>query len=382
LADQQGDDPDALEIIEDWGKSGRASKQHLRGGFARLEDMVANGEVTAVYSYSANRLARSLESLARFAKTCEKAGVPIRCADGYSPDVSTSTGRMVLGILGSVYAWQAEWTQERMIEATAIRRENGHHIGPAPYGTRVVDGKLVPNPAEDIRVVIDAYRRTGAFQGTARYLNSQAVPTRTGKPWATSSVKVMLEREAPELLPVRRQKGRMSTGFRFSGLLRCPHDGSVLTGRTYRGRYVAYFCRKAQIIPGHPKPASVAESKILAWAEGEVARFRPLGHKAIEGEGFDRDAYEAHRKRVIIAFMDGLIDRDERDVRLEALADEAEKATSGTRVLNIPATIDLHGWAPADVNSVLRALWSKVELGADLLPAGHADWRVPEEYVA
>ena len=95
LAEQHGDDPDALVVIEDWGKSGRAEKQHLRGGFARLEEMVRDGTATAVYAYSANRLARSLEALAKLAKACEAAKVPIRCADGYSPDVSTSTGRMV-----------------------------------------------------------------------------------------------------------------------------------------------------------------------------------------------------------------------------------------------------------------------------------------------
>src|SRR5688500_10920005 len=110
LAAQHGDDPDALVIIEEWGKSGRAEQPHLRDGFARLEAMIRDGECSAVYAYSANRLARSLETLARLAKLCGEHEVPIRCHDGYSPDVTTATGRMVLGILGSVYAWQAEWT--------------------------------------------------------------------------------------------------------------------------------------------------------------------------------------------------------------------------------------------------------------------------------
>src|SRR5207245_5490775 len=98
--------------IEDWGKSGRAEKQHLRTGFAELERMVRDGEATALYTYSANRLARSIESLAKLAKLCAEQNVPIRCHDGYFPDVSTSTSRMVLNILGSVYEWQAEWTKE------------------------------------------------------------------------------------------------------------------------------------------------------------------------------------------------------------------------------------------------------------------------------
>lgn len=374
LAAVNGDDPAALAWIEDWGKSGRAEKQHLRDGFARLTEMVAAGEASVIYSYSANRLARSLETLARLAKTCEAAGVPIRCADGYSPDVTTSTGRMVLGILGSVYTWQAEWTQERMIEATAVRRANGQHIGPAPYGMRLADGVLVPNPAEDIKGVIAAYRETGSIQATARLLTTRVVPTRTGKPWAASTVRAMLEREAPEILPVRRRKGRVSSAFRFSGLLRCPHDGTLLTGRTYRGRYVAYACRKAPVDPTHPHPATIAEPKILEWAETEAAHLRPSLDQYPEGDGFDRDEYEAHRKRIIIAFMDGLIDRDERDARLEAIAEKAEHTTA--RLVAVPQAID---WtkSPAAINAVLRALWRVVELGPDLRPV-RAEWTVPE----
>src|SRR4051794_11801924 len=84
IAAANGEDTNTLVWIEDWGKSGRAEKQHLRDGFGRLTEMVANGEATVIYSYSANRLARSLETLAKLAKACEAAGVPIRCADGYS----------------------------------------------------------------------------------------------------------------------------------------------------------------------------------------------------------------------------------------------------------------------------------------------------------
>jgi DNA invertase Pin-like site-specific DNA recombinase len=379
LAAVHGDDPATIEWIEDWGKSGRAEKQHLREGFARLEELVESGGATVIYSYSANRLARSLETLARLAKKCERAGVPIRCADGYSPDVTTSTGRMILNILGSIAQWQAEWVSERMLEATAIRKANGHHVGPAPFGFRVVDGKLVDNPAEDIEVVKSAYRRTGAFQAAARLLTTEKVPTRSGGNWSASAIRDMLEREAPEILPVRRKQGRTSSSFRFSGLLLCAHDGAMLTGRTYRGKYVAYACRKSATDPTHPRPHSIAEPAIQAWAKEEAARFRVPGDTLEEAEGFDRDAYEAHRKRIIVAFMDGLIERDERDERLEALAAEADKAT--TSLSDIPQTIDWDRWDASSINRILRAYWSHVELDEAMQPV-RADWRLPAEYIA
>lgn len=201
LAIRENDDPDAIVWIEDWGKSGAIDKQHLRRGFAALEAAVKSGRTTTVYAYNMSRLARSLETLARLAHLCEEHGVRIRCADGHSPDVGDATGRMLLGILGSIYTWQSEWVKERAIEGVAIRRADDKWIGPAPYGYRVRDGVLGPNPAEDINVVIDAFRRSGgSYERTARALDAQGVASRSGKPWRDSSVKVMMLRVAPELV--------------------------------------------------------------------------------------------------------------------------------------------------------------------------------------
>jgi hypothetical protein len=213
----------------------------------------------------------------------------------------------------------------------------------------------------------------GAIQAAARLLNQRNVPTRTGRPWAASSVRVMLDREAPELLPVRRRKGRTSSAFRFSGLLRCSHDGALLTGRTYRGLYIAYACRKAPTDPTHPRPFTIAEPAVLAWAIDEAARLRVPLDAYPEGDGFDRDEYEARRRRIIVTFMDGLIGREERDERLEALADQAERVT---RLVDVPQTID---WTmrPENLNPALRALWRYVELGRDLRPV-KAEWTVKE----
>jgi DNA invertase Pin-like site-specific DNA recombinase len=377
LAQAHGDDPDALVIVEDWGKSGRAEKQHLRTGFARLEAMVAGGEATAIYAYSANRLARSLEALARLAKLCEANGVPIRCADGYSPDVTTSTGRMVLGILGSVYAWQAEWTQERAQEVTAVRRGRGDHMGPAPYGFRVVDGQLVDRPGEDFDLVIAAYREEGSFQGAARRLTADGVPTRKGKFWLGSTVWGILAKRAPEELPpAGSAHRRRPASFRLSGLLQCPHDGAMLTGQTYRGQWVAYACRKAAEDPHHPRPRSIAESKVLPWVVDEVSRLRVPDQVSGDLEAENRrPALEARRDRVTDAFLDGTIDKVRRDQELLAIADELEALSDRATVIDVP-TIDW-SWPPDRMGPVLRAILDHVELGPDLVPVS-AVWRVPE----
>ena len=282
---------------------------------------------------------------------------------------------MVLGILGSVYAWQSDWTSERMTEAAAIRKANHQHVGPAKYGSRVVDGLLVDDPDEDLSVVIEAYRATGAFQATARKLNADKVPTRTGKPWAATSVRTIMEREKSEILPLRRKKSKVSGAFRFSGLLRCPHDGALLTGRTFRGRYVAYACRRAPTDPTHPRPYTIAEPAILAWARDEAAHLRVPIAAVTDGEPADRDAYEAERRALLTQHRKGYIGDDELDAALEAMAEEYK--FKQVRMMAVPPAIEWDEWTPAEINTALRGLWTVVELADDLRPV-RAEWRAPE----
>jgi DNA invertase Pin-like site-specific DNA recombinase len=379
LAERHGDDPDALQLIEDWGKSGRAEKQHLRTGFAQLEAMVADGSVSVIYAYSANRLARSLEALSRLAKACEAASVPIRCADGYSPDVSTSTGRMVLGILGSVYAWQAEWTQERMIEATAVRRGRGDHMGPAPFGSKVVDGRLVENDSEDPSIVVEAFRRAGTYQGAARLLTEQGIPSRTGRQWATSAVRGILRREAPEEIPATISRGRPPVEpMVLRGLLRCPHDLSTLVGHRNRRRngWVSYDCRKAGETPGHPLPRSIAESKVLPWVRAEAARLRVPEAVETTDDEQRRTALEAERDRWIDQYGEGLINKAKRDAKLATIADELADLSARLRVQAVPSGIDWT-WPAATINGLLRATFAYVELDPALRPV-RAEWNVRE----
>lgn len=376
LAAKHGDDPDALVVLEDWGRSGRASKQHLRASFAELERMVADGSATAIYALSANRLARSLEMLARLSKLCAEKGVPIRCADGYSPDVSTSTGRMVLGILGSIYEWQAEWTKERAVEGIDVRRERGDHIGPAPWGKKVVGGQLADNPDESVEQVADAFREAGSYQGAARLLAERGVPSRRGR-WAASAVRSILHNGAPELVSPTIRRGRPAKGaFRFGGLLRC-HCGGSMSGKNERHGSVSYACTRAGEDPDHPRPRSVAESKVRPWIEAEAARYREPD-EAVDTSAVERQRADlvARRERVGIALIDGLIDRPEAIRQARAIDDELASipapAEAPRTLPGLPAQ-----WEPGFYNGVMRSMFRSIELGRDLLPV-RAEWRNPD----
>jgi len=383
---KHGDDPDALVLIEDWGATGwrpsygqamTSQRTSKRAGMVELEAMLERGEVSAIYSYSTTRLARSLEMLTRLVNRCAEAKVPIRCADGHSPDVSTANGRLMVSILGSVAAWQAEWTAERMQEVTTMRRGRGDHMGPAPFGSRVRRGQLEVNPAENVGAVVDAFRDAGSFQAAARLLTERRVPSRRGNPWTASTVRSIVHRAAPEIVPATMTRGRRpARSFRLTGLLRCP-CGWKLTGRTGRRGFIAYECRRAAITPGHPRPTSVAEAKVLPWIRDEGARLRlDASGVILEGDDVEREELEGRRRRVLDNYEDGLIDKAERDRKLAAIAAGLEELRPSRRsVTELPAAIDWT-WPPEQVNAVLRAMWSLVELGPDLMPVRFT-WFVP-----
>lgn len=185
-----GPDAERLLWLEDWGRSGQAKGQHKRADYAELRRMVAAGEVSAVYTWTLSRLARSLTELNDLAHLCADHAVPIKCADGFSPDISTATGRLVLSLLGAVHQYQAEWTAEAAAGAIAVRRSRGDRLGRVPYGEM---------PSESVQGIVDAFHQAGSFLGACKLLNAAGVPSRLGGPWHPLTVARILRRPRAEL---------------------------------------------------------------------------------------------------------------------------------------------------------------------------------------
>ena len=378
-ADRHGDAD--LLVIEDWGKSGREEKVHLRSGFARLEAMVEAGEVSAIYAYDLSRLGRSVVTMHRLAKRCGALNIPIRCAQGLSPDVSSSDGRLVLTILLAIGEFYADSVKERATAVTMMRAQRGDRIGPAPFGQRVVAGKLEDNPDEDLAKVVDAYRRAGSVVAAARLLNAEGVPTRKGAPWQSSSLTKILETAG--VVKRRPRRGRpVSRTFLLSGLLRCA-CGTTLTGRTWgKDGYVAYECRRAKLDGTHPRPASVTERALVAWVRDEANHYRrpAVLEGGLELAAGDPDSQvaelEARRQRVIDNYEDGLIDRSARNEKLKAIEQQLARMAPAPVFAQMPAAVP---WgAPTEaLNAVLLALWERVDLDVAMRPVAAA-WRVPE----
>ncbi len=372
LASRNGDRD--LLLLSDWSKSGREAKTRLRTDYARLRAMLGAREVSALYSYSLSRLARSTRELLDLAEACADARVPIRLAKEGELDFGTPHGRLYLTVLAAVATFEADVTGERMRDAVRARRARGDKLGIAPYGYRLTDGQLIRNPNEPLEPIVDAYRQAGSCYGAARLLNATGSRTRRGAAWTSKVIGDILEREGVAYNHRPRPGAKAAADWMFFRLLICP-CGNVMTAMDKRGP--RYTCYRARHVPDHPRPFGIRETKLLPAIMAEAARLRVPDRVTVsEADAARREAFASRRMRVLDMYEGGLIDKADRDARLYAIADGLERLDAETHLTEVPPAIDWT-WPPAQINAVLRALWERVELGPNLLPARFI-WRVPE----
>jgi DNA invertase Pin-like site-specific DNA recombinase len=97
---------------------------------AMLAD-VRRGKFDVVLSLKLDRLGRSLRHLVNLADDLQKLGVDlVTAADGI--DTTTSHGRLMFGILGSIAEFERERLRERTFDGLAVARAAGKKFGRRP----------------------------------------------------------------------------------------------------------------------------------------------------------------------------------------------------------------------------------------------------------
>jgi DNA invertase Pin-like site-specific DNA recombinase len=376
LAEQHGENGTLL-LLSDWNRSGGKGKK--RPGYEQLVALIEADKVSALYSYSLSRLSRSIADFTKLVELCSAHQVPIWLAADHNLDWSTASGRFHITMLAGLAQMERELASERSKDTVAVRRARGDRIGHPNYGER---------PGEDLAAVLQAYRDAGSVIGAGRLLNERGIPTRQGRPWSTTSVREILQRH--NALPHRKRPGAKNAApFVLFHLLRC-HCGRTMsasrfttTGGTTSKTYtqVVYRCLAGRTTPDHGR-LNVSESKIIGWVKAEAGRFRVPRGKAQIGERGDshRLELEARRRRVLDNYEDGLIDKAARDEKLITIGDELANLEATHRVVEIPSGIDWEGWAPKEINSVLRTYWDHIQLDRHMQPV-KAEWRLPADWL-
>jgi DNA invertase Pin-like site-specific DNA recombinase len=363
-----GADGPTLGVLDgDWGKSAATEETDKRLAFLGLMQAIEQGDVSAVYAYSTDRLARSVRWSAQLLDACERAGTLIVTSEGrFEPGDDLARQMFQFqAITNESYSRQAK---KKRAATVATMRARGMKLGQPFYGAL---------PGEALDAVVAAFDRTGSYNGAATSLNALRVPARRGR-WAHSSVRAILEREGKA--PRTGTRGAKTRAAHvFHRLLIC-HCGHTLTGSLRapdRGgrRLTVYRCIRAETIPSdqHGKK-SVAEDVITRWAKGE-AELYALPDSIVLGDSASRRiALEARLNRANELYIAGDIDREHFDVErgkaradLEAMDDESFVEELGP--------IDWAQTPPAELNALLRAFWRAIRLDAEMRPIG-ADWRI------
>ena len=171
-----------------------ASKNVVRPSYERLLADLESGRIDAVVVYALERLTRRPAELEEFIDLADRKSVKLANVSG-DVDLTTSSGRMVARILGSVAKQESERTGERVSRQRQQRAESGKGPG-SRYRTfgytrsfEIVDDEAV--------VVRDMFTRAAAgesLQSITNSLNSTKVTTTAGKEWRRTAVANLLRR--------------------------------------------------------------------------------------------------------------------------------------------------------------------------------------------
>lgn len=134
----------AYEIFKDAeGHRSGGSEKH-RPEWRRLKLQLARPDVAAVIVADISRAGRNRKDLYGFLDEIERRAIDLVDLR-YKLDTTTAAGRLMLGMLINVLAWEREVDSERALEAINFKRSRGKHVGNAPFGTKRDDhGLLVP----------------------------------------------------------------------------------------------------------------------------------------------------------------------------------------------------------------------------------------------
>lgn len=381
LAHRDGYNGD-LRVFTDWDRSADEAKEARRTSFLAMLAAVERGEVSVVYAYALDRLYRSMRTFVRLTDAAKAHGVRIvTLREGVLGGDGSPMAQAFAQITAVFSELELNTAKARARSARDARRARGDVFGHPAFGFRhaKVDGKLVrvPDPDRPLAPVLDAYREAGTVLGAVRLLNARAVPGPKGGRWYTSALTRVLNENAPELLPPPTPTGRREAGdMALSKLLVCGYCGGLMAPNKVRRQY---WCPRGHIDrASHPR-YSVAEARIMPAIRAEADRLRPPVAVELSSEANEARqlALADKRARLVDAYVDGLLTKDERDRRLARIAAEEERLLVAARTLReVPQAIPWDA-APDAISEVLRAIFERIELGPDMQPARFV-WRLPE----
>ena len=174
-------DFNSYEIVgeyEDAGKSGKSIEGRL--AFNRMLEDIKSGKdnISFVMVFKLSRFGRNAADVLSTLQVMQDFGVNLICVeDGI--DSSKDAGKLMISVLSAVAEIERENIRVQTMEGRIQKaREGKWNGGFAPYGYKLVDGKLEINEeeAQAIRIMYDKYANSDmGATGIAKYLETHGI---------------------------------------------------------------------------------------------------------------------------------------------------------------------------------------------------------------
>lgn len=181
---------DVVERFDDNDLSAFSGKR--RPGFEAMLEAMKAGKFKVLLCWHVDRLYRSMKDLERLIDVADANRVEIKTVQGGDLDLSTSAGRMVARILGSVARQESEHASERRVRANQQKAEAGiWQTGNRTFGYTMAGEPLEPEASMVRKAAADVLTGTSINQ-IAREWNSSGVLTTKGTTWKAPRVRRLL----------------------------------------------------------------------------------------------------------------------------------------------------------------------------------------------
>jgi DNA invertase Pin-like site-specific DNA recombinase len=195
--------PDHLFMDNDM--SAYSGKRRPR--FEDMLDAMKNHQFDVLIVWHTDRLYRSMKDLERLIDIAELARVPIKTVQGGELDLSTSAGRMVARILGSVARQESEHMSERRIRANRQKAEAGKwQSANRTFGYTMKGEPLEPEASAVRQAALDVLGGK-SIQGVAKSWKAAGLVGTRGRPFNAPSVRRLLVN--PRYAALKTHQGRV-----------------------------------------------------------------------------------------------------------------------------------------------------------------------------
>jgi site-specific DNA recombinase len=187
---------DVVEEFRDEGVSGTLGLAERPGLTALLEAAMA-GQIDTVLIEKADRLARDLVESELLLRTFREHEIRVIEADGGHELTNAGDASPTTVLIRQVLAAVSEFEKSGLVAKLRaardrVRRQRGRCEGPPVYGARGAEAAGLKRLQE---LAIDPDGKPRSLAKIAAALNAEQVPTRTGRPWARSTVQTLLARQ-------------------------------------------------------------------------------------------------------------------------------------------------------------------------------------------